>query len=715
MYYYGYMLGVYILIASVVACIAVASLVLSQGVGEARVRAYAALTFTMLIMSIANYLAIHSTEGQLLYVRIVMATAIASLYLVYVLVRHIRPSRKKISIIRDPFLYITIAMTVFSMSPWLFSDIKPGNPPLPVATIGALGYFAFLALLVWLSVSWLGRGLSKVRLKKERKQFQLIIIGLLPIVILSPITSFILPQFGISQFVELTPLYVGVFVFFVGYAIIRHGLFDVRAAVVRGLVYALVLASLAGVYYVLAYGMSVLVLGGSVTTSLSVSPLNVVLALLLAFLFQPFKRFFDRVTGDLFYRDRYSTEDFYERLNIIIRSASSLRQLIVRSAELVKDTLKAESVSLFVLKGGSGIASGGTDGYRKMPVSDIRIFEPFRSPLYINDPSLPVEIRRLFVSYRIAVAVPLYRADGFVGLMCIGERRVSHFTHRDIRVLRAIAGELVVGTQNALAIQEIRDLNDNLQQRIDAATKELRRSNAQLQRLDETKDEFISMASHQLRTPLTSIKGYISMLIDGDLGKISAPQKQVLEEAFSSSERMVHLISDFLNVSRLQTGKFVIERRTTNLADLVESEVHALKQSAESRDLELRYVKPKNVPDLELDADKLRQVVMNFIDNAIYYSKSGTSIAVSLRVVSGWVEFKVKDTGIGVPEDEQAGLFSKFFRATNARRSRPDGTGVGLFLAKKVVTDHKGDVIFQSKEGKGSTFGFRLPIPPKSK
>jgi len=104
-------------------------------------------------------------------------------------------------------------------------------------------------------------------------------------------------------------------------------------------------------------------------------------------------------------------------------------------------------------------------------------------------------------------------------------------------------------------------------------------------------------------------------------------------------------------------------------------------------------------------------VVMNFADNALYYSKDNGKITITLKKVGKYIEFIVKDNGIGVPEAEQAHLFNKFFRATNARRARPDGTGVGLFLAKKVIDDHDGEIIFESKEGKGSSFGFRLPLP----
>jgi signal transduction histidine kinase len=201
------------------------------------------------------------------------------------------------------------------------------------------------------------------------------------------------------------------------------------------------------------------------------------------------------------------------------------------------------------------------------------------------------------------------------------------------------------------------------------------------------------------------------MLIEGDVGKISADQKQLLNEVFISSERMVRLIGDFLNVSRLQTGKFVIEKHPVDLALLVQRELDGLTQNATARGMKFIYKKPKNIPILNLDENKIQQVIMNFSDNAIYYSKDKAKITVTLKKVPGYVEFKVIDTGIGVPKAEQPHLFNKFFRATNARRARPDGTGVGLFLAKKVIDDHGGKILFESKEGKGSTFGFRLPLP----
>jgi signal transduction histidine kinase len=196
------------------------------------------------------------------------------------------------------------------------------------------------------------------------------------------------------------------------------------------------------------------------------------------------------------------------------------------------------------------------------------------------------------------------------------------------------------------------------------------------------------------------------MVLEEDAGKLTKLQRDMLGQAFFSSQRMVYLIADLLNVSRLKTGKFIIEAAQVNLAEVVEQELSQLEETAASRNLKLIYDKPKDFPDLMLDETKTRQVIMNFADNAIYYTPAGGEIHVRLINNESTVEFRVEDNGIGVPKSEQPHLFTKFYRAGNARKARPDGTGLGLFMAKKVIVGQGGSIIFDSHEGKGSTFGF---------
>lgn len=297
---------------------------------------------------------------------------------------------------------------------------------------------------------------------------------------------------------------------------------------------------------------------------------------------------------------------------------------------------------------------------------------------------------------------PLASRDERLGMMIVGTTNpASGVPEFDKTLIERVTGAIGIAIDNAMLYEELQD-----------ATRRLRIANRHLKELDKAKDEFISMASHQLRTPLTSIKGYISMLLEGDAGKTSGKQREFLEYAYGGSQRMVNLISDLLNVSRMSAGRFFIEKHEADLTKIAASEVQQLQSHASDKKLKLTFIPPKRpLPLIQIDENKTRQVIMNFIDNAIYYTKQG-SITVSLEKNGDCACLKVKDTGIGVPPEARKKLFTKFFRAGNAQSARPDGTGLGLYLAKRVVEDQGGTIIFESAEGKGSTFGFRLPLKP---
>lgn len=239
------------------------------------------------------------------------------------------------------------------------------------------------------------------------------------------------------------------------------------------------------------------------------------------------------------------------------------------------------------------------------------------------------------------------------------------------------------------------------------------KANRSLEQMNKTKDEFMSLASHQLRTPLTSIRGYSSMLVDGDMGKLNDAQKHAMKEIENSSERMIFLVRDFLNVSRIQAGNFVLTRIKTNLVNLLHEDIEQLQSIADDHKVTLVIKLPKDpaeIPELNIDRERIGEIMANLIDNAIFYSHTGKRVEVSLAKINNTVEFRVVDHGIGVPAKEQSELFTKFFRGSNAKTIRPDGTGIGLFLVQKVIKEHGGKIIFHSVQGKGSTFGFSLPI-----
>jgi len=200
------------------------------------------------------------------------------------------------------------------------------------------------------------------------------------------------------------------------------------------------------------------------------------------------------------------------------------------------------------------------------------------------------------------------------------------------------------------------------------------------------------------------------MLLDGDFGEMTPGQIKAISDSYSSGQQMAVTVGDFLDMSRIQAGHFIITKESVNVVELLKSQIKQLGAIAKSRDIKLVSDIDSTIPEIDIDREKMSQVTMNFIDNAIRYSASGSTVEVSLKKDKNDIVFKVKDSGIGVPESEQANLFKKFYRATNAKQTRPNGNGVGLYVAKKIITAHHGQVIFESKPGKGSVFGFRVAI-----
>lgn len=247
--------------------------------------------------------------------------------------------------------------------------------------------------------------------------------------------------------------------------------------------------------------------------------------------------------------------------------------------------------------------------------------------------------------------------------------------------------------------------------------KQLQHANEQLKKLDEAKSEFISIASHQLRTPLTAIKGYGSMLLDGDFGDMKeVKQKDAVEKMVVSNNRLISLVENLLNISRIESGRLKFDFQVQQLEPLVEEVFNNMQQSAQNAGLYLKLQKPdKDLPPVRMDDEKIRQVVINFIDNAIKYTRQG-GITVYLSQKGKKIICKVSDTGIGVSKEDQKRLFQKFTRGKNAFLVNTEGTGLGLYVAQMMINSHKGEIWIESKgEGKGSNFCFSLPVHKEKK
>jgi signal transduction histidine kinase len=624
--------------------------------------------------------------------------------------------------LHDQMLLLTVtSISILSLSNLVVINVSPNDLTYNIS-FGYMAYiYFFLVLAITTSLIIL---LSKNKAKQDyllKEKLYVIrfsfVLGISLIIITNIIMPFVFQNFSLTEFGSLASLS---FVFGLSYSIVKHKLFDLRLVVARSLSYISII-----VFFLALYGASISLLANKLfikyPTIANLVP--VVMSILLAFSLTSIKKWFDDKTAKIFFRDRYDPQDLLDRLNKISVSNYEVESLLVRSSELIEDAIKS-SFCTFVIRETPYVKSRVVgDNKTEITEKEIDALEEYLPRIKLKSISAYIDtsednirkVNRILKSKDVDILIKMVSPEQpslqGVGYMLLGPKKSGNmYSSQDLKILEIVSNELLIATENALRFEEIEQFNVTLQKKIDSATNELKKSNEKLKALDEAKDEFISMASHQLRTPLTSVKGYLSMVLEGDAGEVNKNQETMLQQAFFSSQRMVYLISDLLNVSRLKTGKFVIEAKPTYLPDVVESEISQLHETAKSRDLELIFDKPKDFPTIDLDETKLRQVIMNFTDNAIYYTPAGGKIKLTLAADDSKIEFKVTDNGIGVPKNEQHNLFTKFYRAGNAKKARPDGTGLGLFMAKKVIIASGGALVFESQEGKGSTFGFTFPL-----
>jgi signal transduction histidine kinase len=241
---------------------------------------------------------------------------------------------------------------------------------------------------------------------------------------------------------------------------------------------------------------------------------------------------------------------------------------------------------------------------------------------------------------------------------------------------------------------------------------ELLQLNDELQEMDRAKSHFVSIAAHQLRTPLSIVKWTFRMLLGGDFGALKDEQEKVIRRGFEVNEGMIRLVGDLLDVARIETGKFLYTFEFVSIEEILKEVVSANRESAKARrlTLTLAHKGTEKIPPLWLDKENMKIALQNLVVNAINYTLPGGKIKVVYEKAENEIKVSIEDTGVGIPRLQIGRIFEKFFRGDNVVRMQTQGTGLGLFITASIIRAHKGRVGVESEEGKGSTFWITLPI-----
>lgn len=307
-----------------------------------------------------------------------------------------------------------------------------------------------------------------------------------------------------------------------------------------------------------------------------------------------------------------------------------------------------------------------------------------------SDPQVNAHYARLWKCHSL-LAVPLSVEGRRIGVMRVGSHKRDFFVPEHMEFVRLIAEEAAVLVESAVL------------------SKQLAETNIQLAEMHRLKDDFVSTVSHEFKTPLTSLKGFLKVLMDGDAGPVTDQQKRFLGIALSAADRLGLLVSDMLDLSRLEGG-LNLDMKAVLLEEAARTSVDSHKWTAEDKGITMELEVPDELPPVRGNREWLRQVFDNLISNSVKFSEKGGKVTVTLVNKGECVMASVSDTGIGIPPRDREKVFEKFFRASNREAVVAPGTGLGLAICRSIVDKHDGRIWLESEEGRGTTFHFVIPV-----
>ena len=414
--------------------------------------------------------------------------------------------------------------------------------------------------------------------------------------------------------------------------------------------------------------------------------------------------------------------------SIILSTVTNIHQIAEQVANIVVDETEfIKVVSILLLDKNSGhligLAVSQTEEIKKAEAQLNRTFQGISIPLENNDNIVvkAVKERKMLLTHELyyvltphftkeesirtqgilhtdaSYVYPLIIRGDIIGAMVINlQGDEKPLSYDEIDLIDRMPGIIAIAIDNALLYQTIQEANDRLKQ------------------VDKLKDEFVSLASHELRTPMTVVRSYAWMLLNQTVGNLSEKQRTYLERIFTSTEGLIKLVNDMLNISRIESGRLTIEPVPTDIGKLVSGVVTEMQTRAAEVGVNLLYDPPHIPLIVKADIERVKEVIINLVGNSIKFTpKDGSVTVIVEKNEQGFAVTKIKDTGRGISKENMNKLFQKFNMVGDIHltKDRDQGTGLGLYLSKSLVELHGGRIWAESEgEGKGATFSFTLPL-----
>ena len=518
-----------------------------------------------------------------------------------------------------------------------------------------------------------------------------------------------------------------VLVAFTSYAIIKHHFFDVRLILIRSATFLILASILTGIYGFILIQMALLLTGEKPSVSFII--LSVILTAGAAASFTPLYRKLAEYTSRTFYKSYYDSEKLLAELTHVMVTDLEIKDMTTNILTLLTSKLHISWSALQIAQKEMGynttmICAEGCDPGTTFSLTDEEnmLFQTMCRPnspltkemgiiLFRNLPD--GKEKELLRKHDISIIIPIRVSKQNVAFLILGPKLSGEvYTDQDIEFLSIFAGEAGIAIQNAQSVKEIKRFNEELEVMIDERTIELKQ--AQKRELEKAqdvarlKDEFVFIATHELRAPITAIRLFLEMAT-AKTAKMPKPMQENMDSIVKASDHLNHLIDDLLEVARSEAGSMKVAVQEMNLLEVLNHILDELKSTITQKNITLTLHNSLASTSVMADPSKTKEIVTNIISNAVKYNRDNGTIDITLLDINDQIVVEVKDTGFGIPADQQERIFEKFFRASSKDTENIVGTGLGMFITRMLVEKMGGKVAFSSVEGEGTTMAFSLP------
>lgn len=721
-----------LILFSVVANLFLGFFVLSEGRGKLKNRFFGGIALSVSLWS-AGMMLFRSAStvedsifwGKILYLAPIFIV-ISFLFFAYALVY----KKKKKELSEKIAGIAIIAFGLFISYITLFTDkivsevlLIPGEEKNIVFGSFYISYGLFIALAFALGYFIL---LFNIKNSSGIFKMQLIyvFIGTFLSSALAMITNLILPSFGFFKLNWVGQVFSVTMTGFIAYAVLKYRLMDLRLAVSKTAINILAVTSVA----VFSWGLFVL----AELLELNLALSTVVIALSASLFFNKLSFLFEKIASRYLYYNIYSSQKTLKELGEKLVRYIDLEELSKLITKTLVDTLKINRAVILLREDKTGkFKIIRNIGFREE--NGISLVQDNFLTNWLLEHGKPIVYEEIFLfseetkdeeaqqkakklldnmkKIEAELCLPLISKNKMTGVVVLGQKKSKNpYSKQDIDLIESLAQQFSVALENAKLHSEVQDLSENLEKKVQKQVGELQTAYKKLQRIDQMKTEFISIVSHQLRTPLSVIKGHLSMVNEGVYNEEPEKKAKVLNDVYEANERLIGLVNDVLNASRIQSGRVEIKKEKADIVKVISDVVEKLMPSAKERGLKMVFHKPKkDFPEVNIDPSKVENILINFIDNAIKYTNTG-SVEVYLYEEEEEVMIKIKDTGEGMDQKELEKLFETFSRGGAGKKYWIQGAGLGLYIARQFTELHNGKVWAESEgKGKGSSFYIKLP------